>query len=71
MNKKHGRKAKYHVGDFVRVSRAKGTFEKGYEAKWSEEIFRIHRVLEWRKSVVYELSDLGPLLPTSVRLTDG
>jgi hypothetical protein len=51
-------KAKYHVGDLVRVSRAKGTFEKGYEANWSEEIFRIHRVLEWRNPRVYELSDL-------------
>ncbi|XP_039305166.1 uncharacterized protein LOC120357759 [Solenopsis invicta] len=50
--------AKYHAGDLVRVSRAKGTFEKGYEANWTEEIFRIHRVLEWRKPRVYELSDL-------------
>jgi len=58
-HKKHARKAKYHVGDLVRVSRAKGTFEKGYEARWSEEIFRIHRVLEWRKPLVYELSDLA------------
>lgn len=55
---KRRRKAKYHVGDLVRVSRAKGTFEKGYEAGWSEELFRIHRVLEWRKPLVYELSDL-------------
>jgi len=31
--KKHARKAKYHIGDLVRVSRSKGTFEKGYEAK--------------------------------------
>lgn len=59
--KKRGRKqkAKYRVGELVRVSRAKATFEKGYEAKWSEEIFRIHRVLEWRKPRVYELSDLS------------
>jgi hypothetical protein len=53
------RKAKYHVDDLVRVSRAKGTFEKGYEPGWSEEIFRIHRILEWRKPRVYELSDLA------------
>lgn len=52
------RKVKYRVGDLVRVSRTKATFEKGYEAGWSEEIFRIHRVLEWRKPHVYELSDL-------------
>ncbi|XP_036146671.1 uncharacterized protein LOC118646892 [Monomorium pharaonis] len=56
--KNQSRKVKYRVGEFVRVSRAKATFEKGYEAGWSEEIFRIHRVLEWRKSRVYELSDL-------------
>jgi len=41
MNKKYGWKAKYH-GDLVRISRAKGIFEKRYEAKWSEEIFRVH-----------------------------
>ena len=54
-----GRKVKYRVGDLVRISRAKGTFEKGYEARWSEEIFRIHRALEWRKPIVYELRDLA------------
>ena len=53
------RKYKYRSGDLVRISRAKATFEKGYEAKWSEEIFRIHRVLKWRKPHVYELSDLS------------
>lgn len=37
--KKKKRKAKYSVGDLVRSSRAKATFEKGYEARWSEEIF--------------------------------
>ncbi|XP_072757016.1 uncharacterized protein [Anoplolepis gracilipes] len=52
-------KAKYRVGELVRISRAKVTFEKGYEAKWSEEIFRIHRVLDWRKPQVYELSNLA------------
>lgn len=52
-------KAKYRVGELIRVSRAKSTFEKGYEAGWSEEIFRIHRVLKWRKPLVYELSDLA------------
>ncbi|XP_077270152.1 uncharacterized protein LOC143901600 [Temnothorax americanus] len=55
---KRAQKAKYSVGELVRVSRAKATFEKGYEARWSEEIFRIHRV-EWRKPRVYELSDLA------------
>ncbi|XP_067204112.1 uncharacterized protein [Linepithema humile] len=53
------RKAKYHVGDLVCISRAKVVSEKGYEARWSEEIFRIHRILDWRKPRVYELSDLA------------
>jgi len=57
--KRRMQKAKYHVGDLVRISRAKGIFEKGYEANWSEEIFRIHRVLKWRNPLVYELSDLA------------
>ena len=52
-------KYKYRLGDLVRISRAKVTFEKGYKAKWSEEIFRIHRVLKWRRPHVYELSDLS------------
>lgn len=57
-NKKR-RKTKYSVGDLVRISRAKAAFEKGYEARWSEEIFRIHRILDWRKPCLYELSDLA------------
>ncbi|EFN89285.1 hypothetical protein EAI_01716 [Harpegnathos saltator] len=42
----HSRGVTYKVGILVRVSRAKGVFEKGYEANWTEEIFRIHRILE-------------------------
>ncbi|KYN28510.1 hypothetical protein ALC57_02072 [Trachymyrmex cornetzi] len=57
--KKRVRKVKYRVGDHVRISRAKGAFEKGYEAKWSEEIFQIYRVLDWRNPRVYELRDLA------------
>ncbi|EFN76534.1 hypothetical protein EAI_05755, partial [Harpegnathos saltator] len=57
----HSRGAKYKVGTLVRVSRAKGVFEKGCEANWTEEIFRIHRtrILEWRNPRVYELSELS------------
>ncbi|KYN17596.1 hypothetical protein ALC57_10111 [Trachymyrmex cornetzi] len=57
--KKRVQKLKYRVGDHVRISRAKGAFEKGYEAKWSEEIFQIYRVLDWRNPHVYELRDLA------------
>lgn len=34
-------KKKFHVGEKVRVSTTKITLEKGYEAKYSEEIFII------------------------------
>ncbi|KYN09269.1 hypothetical protein ALC57_18621 [Trachymyrmex cornetzi] len=57
--KKRMRKIKYRVGDHVRISRAKAAFKKGYEAKWSEEIFQIYIVLDCRNPRVYELRDLA------------
>jgi len=55
--KKQMRKIKYRVGDLVRISRAKAAFEKGYEAKWNEQIFQIYRVLNWRNP--HQLRDLA------------
>ena len=37
-------KAKFKVGDTVRISRMKGTFEKRYLPNWSEELFTIVKV---------------------------
>lgn len=51
--------AKYRVGDLVRISRTKGTFEKGYLANFSEEIFKIKRILKHTKPQVYEIEDLA------------
>ena len=34
---------KFRVGDRVRISKAKRHFEKGYMAKWTEELFTAHR----------------------------
>lgn len=48
----------YKPGDYVRISRTKGTFEKGYEKNWSEEIFRVCKVLKRQDLYLYELSDL-------------
>ena len=50
-------KGKFKVGDFVRISKVRGVFEKGYEAGWTEEVFKIVRV---RKSnpITYDLQDL-------------
>jgi transposase InsO family protein len=39
-------KPKLKVGDFVRISRIKGTFEKGYIPNWSRELFKVREVLE-------------------------
>lgn len=37
-------KSKYKVGDYVRISKYKGTFEKGYTPNWSTEIFKIRKI---------------------------
>ena len=34
-------KTKFNMHDIVRISRVKGTFEKGYMANWSRELFEI------------------------------
>lgn len=49
---------KYSVGDTVRISKAKAVFGKGYERGWSTELFRIHRISEHRRPLVYILRDL-------------
>lgn len=48
---------KLKEGDYVRISKEKMKFEKGYEQNWSEEIFVIKKVI-LRKPVVYEIKDL-------------
>ena len=47
---------KFRVGDTVRVSRYKSTFGKGYEANFTEEIFKVKRVLRGDPTA-YELED--------------
>ena len=36
---------KFKVGDKVRISKKKGTFEKGYLPNWTEEVFSIAQCL--------------------------
>ena len=50
-------KPKYKVGDLVRISKAKKTFEKGYRTNWSREIFKVDRVYR-RALPEYALKDL-------------
>lgn len=50
------KKAKFKVGDKVRVSKAKQIFEKGYTPNWSAEIFSIVRVAK-TEPIMYYLKD--------------
>ena len=45
----------FKVGDKVRITKAKGTFQKGYEQNWTEEVFQVARVNTVRSPPVYSL----------------
>ena len=47
---------KFRIGDTVRVSRYKSVFGKGYEANFTEEIFKVTKVFRGNPTV-YELED--------------
>ena len=47
---------KFHVGDTVRITRKKGTFEKGFTPKWTEEVFTISSV-KTTKPPMYTIKD--------------
>jgi len=50
-------KAKFHVGDRVRIFKWKTRFEKGYTYKWSKEIFQIDKVYDTHP-ITYHIEDL-------------
>ena len=59
---KYGQKVKkrqpsFKVGDLVRMSKTKRTFEKGYKPNWTSEVFRITRVYK-KRIPEYKLYDL-------------
>ena len=47
---------KFKVGDHVRLSTAKGVFEKGYIANWTEEVFRV-KAVDRRKLPMFTVED--------------
>ncbi|XP_054711451.1 uncharacterized protein LOC129221040 [Uloborus diversus] len=47
----------FNVGDVVRISKQKLTFEKGYEANWTEELFIVTECVK-RHPPVYRVKDL-------------
>ena len=51
-------KPRFKVGDFVRISKTKDTFEKGYKPNWTLETFRITNIDTNQSPEMYELEDL-------------
>lgn len=51
------KKPKFKVGDFVRISKIKGTFAKGFTASWSLEVFVVHKI-SLTSPITYHLKDL-------------
>ena len=52
------KKPKFSLGDFVRIPRKKGTFEKGYTPRWTEEVFKVVEILH-SVPITYKLEDLS------------
>ena len=51
-------KPKFSIGDKVRISKKKKTFEKGYTTRWTEEIFTIVEV-KHTQPPTYKIADLN------------
>lgn len=45
------------IGDFVRISKLKGVFDKGYWGNWTEEIFIIEKIIHSYPYILYKLKD--------------
>ena len=45
------------VGDYVRLSKAKKHFDKGYLPNWTEEVFQVVRVIKKFKPIQYKVQD--------------
>lgn len=56
-NQKKRVKTKFKIGDFVRMSKYKHVFSKGYTPNWTTEIFKINRV-QHTDPITYLLTDL-------------
>lgn len=54
---KRSTKPKFTKGDFVRMSRGKGMFEKGYQQNWTDEILEIDEVKKQGTPIQYKLKD--------------
>jgi len=55
--KKKKIKAKFHQGDFVRMSRDKGRFAKETDPNWDDEILEIDKIMDQTQPIRYKLKD--------------
>lgn len=51
-------KSKFKIGDFIRISKDRTVFEKGYLPSYSSEIFRIDKI-QRTSPVTYIIKDLN------------
>lgn len=51
-------KCKFKVGDYVRLSKVKRTFEPGYTNRWTYEVFKISFIDKRYQPVMYNVVDL-------------
>ena len=51
------KKAKFKLNDYVRISRLKRHFQKGYDKRWSDEIYIIYKV-NYTLPVTYKIKEI-------------
>jgi hypothetical protein len=51
------KKPKFKIGDYVRLTKFKNIFKKGYEGYWTAEIFKISKIYFRTPKIVYQISD--------------
>jgi hypothetical protein len=49
---------KFSVGDKVRITKKKKTFEKGYTPRWTEEIFTVSKI-QYTDPITYKITDMN------------
>ena len=47
---------KFLIGDHVRITKKKKTFDKGYSQRWTEEVFTISKI-QLTIPVTYKITD--------------
>lgn len=57
LQKLNKRSAKFKIGDYVRLSKYRVHFDKGYTTNWTTEIFKIRKVQYNTDPITYLLSD--------------